>query len=415
METSSRIDKIGKHFFVKVTDIILQARIHGLTTTHRSNNDFNLISGDSYGIRNEVEACFTPQNGSLVIDIFCSVENARKMFDLESHNKVYLERWVIQYESGSTSDHGPSLSLFYKRLIMLIRTIYSSLRLLPMYKAFRMQGGLQFAIMGGNPLLQIDEIFDCPVKNVNYVPVQGAGASIQVSMYFRGNLRIKPVGPARVLFSGCDIIQDYVVQERPRASTSPGLAHVLHARLAQPSPRRMSTPVGIMQAQSSAPVSIPGFSLPHQRTPPFGATPPVSYSENMARRLSTSSGTPGISPFKGEGEREGVRERRRREKEVVDSIHSAQEEEEESLPFAENSLIESGSADTELAIGTFVKQCETAPSLSLFSHVSGGSLKDELEKYRKTAQTFTSSVVEGVNRSNISSPRSFPASSTSGD
>lgn len=65
-------------------------------------------------------------------------------FGPESRNEKIIERWVVQYESRKSRDSGPSskkssssLHTLYKKSIVLLRSLYAMMRLLPAYKLFR--------------------------------------------------------------------------------------------------------------------------------------------------------------------------------------------------------------------------------------------------------------------------------------
>lgn len=63
-------------------------------------------------------------------------------FGLESGNEKVIERWVVQYESGKCSGSGSKRSsgnvhTLYKQSIILLRSLYSTVRLFPAYKLFR--------------------------------------------------------------------------------------------------------------------------------------------------------------------------------------------------------------------------------------------------------------------------------------
>lgn len=65
-------------------------------------------------------------------------------FGVESRNEKVIERWVVQYESRKGRDSGPgskkssgNLHTLYKKSIVLLRSLYVTIRLLPAYKLFR--------------------------------------------------------------------------------------------------------------------------------------------------------------------------------------------------------------------------------------------------------------------------------------
>lgn len=66
-------------------------------------------------------------------------------FGCETKNEKIIERWVVQYESrksrdislGSRRSNCTSSHIVYKKSILLLRSLYSTVRLLPAYKLFR--------------------------------------------------------------------------------------------------------------------------------------------------------------------------------------------------------------------------------------------------------------------------------------
>lgn len=65
-------------------------------------------------------------------------------FGVEARNEKVIERWVVQYESRKSRDCGPgnkkssgNLHSLYKKSIVLLRSLYVTIRLLPAYKLFR--------------------------------------------------------------------------------------------------------------------------------------------------------------------------------------------------------------------------------------------------------------------------------------
>lgn len=62
----------------------------------------------------------------------------------EGKNEKILERWVVQYEARKSRDtgsgsrrHSNTLQICYKKSILLLRSLYATVRLLPAYKIFR--------------------------------------------------------------------------------------------------------------------------------------------------------------------------------------------------------------------------------------------------------------------------------------
>eukprot|EP00298_Acanthocystis_sp_HF-20_P020590 c25610_g1_i1.p1 GENE.c25610_g1_i1~~c25610_g1_i1.p1 ORF type:complete len:159 (+),score=44.01 c25610_g1_i1:43-519(+) len=149
------IDKICQHLFFKVTHTILLSRIHDIPYT-KLNNDFNLGGGEIEKIRQEVESCY--QGGCVVIDVFgksADVEgllaqpqvvggrrNSSGGFGGNSSRKfIVLERWKLSLEKKNEnfdSIDSASVSKFFKRLTILVRTLHTTTRILPLFRVYKL-------------------------------------------------------------------------------------------------------------------------------------------------------------------------------------------------------------------------------------------------------------------------------------
>lgn len=76
---------------------------------------------------------------------FCS-NSDQEEFGCEGKSEKIIERWVVQYDSrkvrdcsssGSRRSSNSSLHVFYKKTILLLRSLYVTVRLLPAYKVYR--------------------------------------------------------------------------------------------------------------------------------------------------------------------------------------------------------------------------------------------------------------------------------------
>lgn len=76
---------------------------------------------------------------------FCS-NSDQEEFGFEGKSEKIIERWVVQYESrkirdgsssGSRRSSNTSLHMFYKKSVLLLRSLYVTVRLLPAYKIYR--------------------------------------------------------------------------------------------------------------------------------------------------------------------------------------------------------------------------------------------------------------------------------------
>ncbi|GAB4847717.1 hypothetical protein Ancab_026779 [Ancistrocladus abbreviatus] len=84
------------------------------------------------------------KNPSLNEQLQNYVNLEQEEFGLEKKNEKIIERWVVQYESRKNRDGGSgskrssgNLHTLYKKSILLLRSLYVTVRLLPAYKLFR--------------------------------------------------------------------------------------------------------------------------------------------------------------------------------------------------------------------------------------------------------------------------------------
>lgn len=76
----------------------------------------------------------------------CYYGSDNEEFGVEGKNEKIIERWILQYESkksgvssgtGSKRSNSTSSHALYKKSILLLRSLYATVRLLPAYKLFR--------------------------------------------------------------------------------------------------------------------------------------------------------------------------------------------------------------------------------------------------------------------------------------
>ncbi|KAJ6298977.1 hypothetical protein OIU76_020030 [Salix suchowensis] len=80
----------------------------------------------------------------MIVDVIFGAEATRwEELGCEVKNEKIVERWVVQYEAGKSRDtgsgsrrHSNTLQICYKKSILLLRSLYATVRLLPAYKIF---------------------------------------------------------------------------------------------------------------------------------------------------------------------------------------------------------------------------------------------------------------------------------------
>ncbi|XP_047312900.1 autophagy-related protein 13b-like [Impatiens glandulifera] len=100
---------------------------------------FNLAIRDCSAVLENIEFWRQTNFDPMVIDVIL----------MRGSNEKIIERWVLQYNSSkedcssstskrcSSSSGGKSLNALYRKSILLLRSLYSSVRLLPAYRLFR--------------------------------------------------------------------------------------------------------------------------------------------------------------------------------------------------------------------------------------------------------------------------------------
>jgi autophagy-related protein 13 len=151
-----RLEQILSHFLVKSLHIILDSRVpssqlHGRNTdklVKKSDKWFSLVLGDRPPALDNLNFWHKSLTEPIIIDIVLVQETPNLSGDLNSSSglgkfvETVIERWVVQYEHTRimSPQNGESSALYkktYKKSIILLRSLYSMMRLLPAHQAFR--------------------------------------------------------------------------------------------------------------------------------------------------------------------------------------------------------------------------------------------------------------------------------------
>lgn len=155
------MEQIVSHFLLKSLHIILNSRIPSLHPTahstergsmsrvRKSDRWFNLVLGDRPAVLDNLNFWLRNLTDPMIIDIILVQEgsNSSSVDNLYGNSascgvsiKTVIERWTVHYKSPQNSPQASdslSQKKAYKKLIVLIRALYSQMRLLPAYRIFQ--------------------------------------------------------------------------------------------------------------------------------------------------------------------------------------------------------------------------------------------------------------------------------------
>ncbi|XP_010933737.1 autophagy-related protein 13a isoform X1 [Elaeis guineensis] len=222
MAESSRTEQIITQFYLKALHAILGSRIphlHGdpssssaAVRVRKRDRWFNLALGDlPPALDHPHHSVMDP----MIIDVILTPRAA------PAAAEVVVERWTAQCESAPISwNHTPDSSssfLFrrtYKKSILLLRSLYSFLRLLPAYRVFRMLSSsnqsynydLSYRVSSfAEPFSRVEER---ELKLHSFTPVETQFGQLVVSVQYRPTLSDFNIEVSSLLPSM--IITDYV-------------------------------------------------------------------------------------------------------------------------------------------------------------------------------------------------------------
>ncbi|XP_042480706.1 autophagy-related protein 13a [Macadamia integrifolia] len=236
---SGRSEQIISQFLLKSLHIVLDSRIPSLrrhdhngdltpvSRVRRSDKWFNLALGDrpaalenlNFLHRNVMDPMIIDvmlvheESTSSAVDEFCSTSG------MDASAETVIERWIVQYESPRTMvpqllESPASYKKMYKKSIILLRSLYSTLRLLPAYRLFRQ-------LCSSNQTYNFDLIYkvssfsepfsrseEDAMKHHSFVPIEAPPGRLCISVTYRPTLSDFNLEPSS-LFPP-QIITDYV-------------------------------------------------------------------------------------------------------------------------------------------------------------------------------------------------------------
>lgn len=300
-----RFEQILTQFLLKSLHIILDSRVPSIRPCSRrgevrkSDKWFNLVLGDRPAALENLYFWHRNLMEPMIIDIILvqetpnssSRDNLHASSGLGTFTETIIERWVVQYEhlrtvAAQTGD--ASYKKAYKKSIILLRSLYSMMRLLPAYKAFRKLSScsqtcdfdINYKVsVFCDPFSRAEEDL---MKHYSFVPVDAQQGRLTISVTYRENLSDFNLETAASFPP--EIITDYVgspladplrlfPSSLEKGFCAPSLSsRVMHSPSSTPAQRPHSWTSGVHRAVSS-PQPFSG-SPPLYRAPSeFSSTP----------------------------------------------------------------------------------------------------------------------------------------------
>ncbi|KAL8137722.1 hypothetical protein V2J09_003723 [Rumex salicifolius] len=238
---SGKLEQIVSHFLLKTLHIILASRIPSLkpqdcgssvsssgSTQRKIDKWFSLVLGDRPAALESLRFWQRSLTDPMVIDIIGvhQGEGSRFNGDLCATGSLegmpvetVIERWVVQYEGpklpiSQKGDFSSFYKKMYKKLIILLRSVHTMMRLLPAYRIFK---HLSLANQSSNydviyKVSSFSNLFsreeEKMMKQHSFVPVEAVNGRLCISVIYRSmlsefNLESSPSFPPM-------IIADYV-------------------------------------------------------------------------------------------------------------------------------------------------------------------------------------------------------------
>lgn len=226
---SGKLEQIVSKFLLKILHVVLDSRIPSIHRHDRvgdlfsvyrvkkSDKWFNLVLGDRPTALDNLNIWHRSLMDPMIIDIILVHQASGSV--ARATIETVIERWVVQYESPQvmtrqTAENSASYKKTYKKSIILLRSLYSFLRLLPAYRVFRQlysssqnyDFDLIYKVSSfSNPFSRADEE---TMKESFFVPVEALPGRLCVSLTYRPTLSNFNLEPSTALPP--KIITDYV-------------------------------------------------------------------------------------------------------------------------------------------------------------------------------------------------------------
>ncbi|KAM7463591.1 hypothetical protein LguiA_031712 [Lonicera macranthoides] len=207
-----RLEQILSQFLLKSLHIILDSRVPSirprgrLSEVKKSDKWFSLVLGDRPAALENLNFWHKNLMEPMIIDIilvqeipnFSSGQNSSTTSGLGKFIETVIERWVVQYEHPRTMSpqigEPSAYRKTYKKSLILLRSLYSMMRLLPAHRAYRKLCSLSKACdfdinykvsSFSAPFSRAEEDM---MKQYNFVPVDAQQGRISISLTYRESL-----------------------------------------------------------------------------------------------------------------------------------------------------------------------------------------------------------------------------------
>ncbi|KAI3808740.1 hypothetical protein L1987_24700 [Smallanthus sonchifolius] len=207
-----RNDQIVSQFLLKTLHIVLESRVPYIrpngrrgnlslgSQVRKSDKWFNLALGERPTALDSLNFWHRNLMEPMIIDIIL----VQEMPGLGQNGSGYgalvetvIERWVVQYEYSRASQSHQSSESYkktYKKSIILLRSLYTMMRLLPAYRAYRKLSSKGKAC--GFDIVYKVSSFSAPVtrseeqvmKPYSFIPVEAQHGRLSVSVKYRESL-----------------------------------------------------------------------------------------------------------------------------------------------------------------------------------------------------------------------------------
>lgn len=309
-----KLEQIISQFLLKSLHIILDSRIPSLrphdrsgdlssaNRVRKSDKWFNLVLGDRPAALENLNFWHRNVMDPMIIDIILvhegsnssSVDNLYTASAAGTSVETVIERWVVQYESPrnvapQAGEMAASYKRTYKKSIVLLRSLYTQMRLLPVYRAFRQLSSssqaYNFDIIYkvssfGDPFTRAEEEL---MEEYSFPPVEafpGAGR-LSVSVTYHSTLSDFNIEPSTTMPP--KIITDYV--------GSPATDPLRSFPTSEKGVRAISFPL-----RGARPPSTP-LERPHSWTSGFYRAAPFMQNQHLVRSPPAYRPSPTLSDF----------------------------------------------------------------------------------------------------------------------
>ncbi|KAJ6881055.1 hypothetical protein NC651_027791 [Populus alba x Populus x berolinensis] len=302
---SGKLEQIISQFLLKSLHIILDSRIPSLhphdrsrelsstSRVKKSDKWFNLVLGDRPAALDNLNFWHRNLTDPMIIDVLLVRQPSTPSTSMDNlyagtSVETVIERWVVQYESlrvmpPQTGENSASYKKTYKKSIILLRSLYSHMRLLPAHRVFRQLSSstqtYNFHIIYKvssfcEPFSRADEEV---MKELSFVPVEALPGRLCVSVTYRSTLSDFKLEPVTTMTP--KIIMDYVgspttdpLRSLPSSEKGVGatsfLLRGMQPHVSSPFPRPHSWTSGFHKAA-------------HMVNQPVGGSPPAYRTSRM--------------------------------------------------------------------------------------------------------------------------------------